>query len=489
MRVAIVGAGFSGVGAAIALRRAGLHDFRIFERADDLGGTWRENTYPGAACDAPTYWYSFSHAQRKDWSRTCSPQEEILAYLRDLAAEHHVTERIAFGTAVERAEWDDEALTWTLTLAGGDTHEADALILGCGQLSRPSIPRLPGAETFAGRAFHSAEWDHDYDLRGKRVAVVGTGASAVQFIPALAERVERLHVFQRSAGWVLPRKNAPYGPLKRALVRLPGWQRARRAGFFTVGETLLTAFRYLPPLHWALAAAIKASMRVQVRDPVLWAKLKPRTPFGCKRILFSSTYLPALQRLNVELVADPVARVEPDAVVTADGARREVDCIVWGTGFRANDFVVPLEVAGRGGRTLQEAWDGAPRAHKGITVAGFPNAFLVYGPNTNLGSTGSIVTMIEAQLRYVVDALGRLRTTGAAALDVRPAVQEASTEAVQRRLRGSVWTQCSNWYVHEGRVTNNWPGYMTTYIRETRAVDPAEYEWLRRAPARAAVPA
>ena len=480
MRIAIVGAGFSGIGTAIALRDAGFTDVTILEKAQDLGGVWHYNTYPGAACDVPSYLYSYSYEQRKDWSRPCSPQDEILGYLHGVAARHGVDRLIRYGVEITAAAWDDEGATWTLTDASGGTIEADALVLACGQLHRPRIPDLPGMKDFAGHSFHSAEWDHAHDLRGDRVAVVGTGASAVQFVPPVAEQAAHLDVYQRTAPYIAPRWNPRYPRAVRALIRwMPGVQAARRMGMTLFMESFITGLTRFPPLRWAQSLWATLFMRLQVRDPEFRARIWPDYPFGCKRILFSSYYLPALQRPNVELVTDRIDRITERGIVTADGREREVDTIIYGTGFEAHAFMAPMAVSGADGVDLQSAWSGGARAHLGITVAGFPNLFLLYGPNTNLG-VGSIIVMIEAQARYVVSVLQHLRRTGAPALDVRPEVQAASDAEMQRRLQHSIWTACQSWYREaDGRIVNNWPGYMKEYVDATRALDPSEYRLVR----------
>jgi cation diffusion facilitator CzcD-associated flavoprotein CzcO len=481
MRVAIVGAGFGGIAAAIALAKEGIDDYVVFERFDGVGGVWRQNTYPGAACDVPSCLYSLSYEQRSDWSRSCSPQAEILAYLESLVAGYGIAGRLRAGTEVARADFDRHALRWKIVTDRGDRYEADVLVLACGQLNRPAAPRVAGREEFAGHSFHSAEWDHSYDLRGQRVAVVGTGASAIQFIPEIARDVARLHVFQRSAPWMLPRANPLYPPWARAAIRrTPGLQRLRRLGVRAVMESGIAALTRSQALHATVAASSRAFMRLQLRDPEVRRRARPDYPVGCKRILFSSRYLPALQRPNVELVTEPIERLCPAGIVTTDGQTRAVDCVIYSTGFKAQDFVLPLAVTGLGGRSLVDAWAGGAEAHLGLTVTGFPNMFLLYGPNTNLG-VGSIIVMLEAQVGYLVDALRRLRAAGGGALDVLPEAQRASGEALQRRLRESVWTGCRNWYVRpdNGRVTNNWPGSMREYARATRRVRPEDYRWLR----------
>lgn len=477
MKVAVVGAGFGGIAMAIALKRAGI-DFEVYERAEGIGGVWLQNTYPGAACDIPSYLYSLSYAQRRDWSRPCSPQAEILEYLRETADRHGVSDRVRTLTPIARARFDESSLRWELESADGERFEADALVIACGQLSRPGWPEIEGMDDFAGHSFHSAHWDHDYDLRGKRVAVVGTGASAIQFVPPLAEQAGRVDVYQRTAPWLVPRRNEPYAPWVRALIRhVPGLQRARRAGIWAFGELLAHSFSTSRPLRALFAAWSTAFMRFQVRDRALWRRIRPDYPFGCKRILFSSDYLPALQRPDVELITDRIARIGARGPVTLDGVEREVDCLIYSTGFKTGEFVLPMRVEGSAGRELQEAWDGGARAHLGIAVAGFPNMFMLYGPNTNLGS-GSIVVMLEAQVGYVMQAL---RAGRGAALEVREDVQAAFDERVQERLADHVWSACDSWYRLDGngRNTSNWPGYVIEYVRATKRLRPEEYRLLR----------
>lgn len=479
MKVAIVGAGFGGIAMAIACKREGI-DFEVYERAEGIGGVWLQNTYPGAACDIPSYLYSLSYAQRRDWTRPCSPQSEILAYLRDLARTHGIDEHVRTLTPIAHAGFDDATLRWSLRSADGEGFDADALVLACGQLSRPAWPRIEGMDDFAGHSFHSAHWDHDYDLRGKRLAVIGTGASAIQFVPPIVEQAARVDVYQRTAPWMLPRRNKPYAPwATKAIAHVPGLQTARRYGIWGFGELLAHGFSTNEPLRRAFETWSGTYMKLQVRDREMRRKLTPDYPFGCKRILFSSDYLKALQRPNVELIADPIERIAPGGPVTARGGEREVDCLIYSTGFKTGDFVVPMQVAGAGGQDLQAAWKGGARAHLGITVAGFPNMFMLYGPNTNLGS-GSIVAMLEAQVGYVRQALRALKRSDAGAIEVKPEVQSAFDEGVQARLADHVWSSCESWYRldGDGRNTNNWPGYVFEYVRATKRLRPSEYRLL-----------
>lgn len=486
-RVAIVGAGFGGIATAIALRRAGIERFALYERAPSLGGVWWYNDYPGSACDIPSALYSYTYAQRRDWSRPCPSRDEVLGYLRGVAAEHGITPRIRTSTEITEARFDPSRSGWTLRTAEDETIEADVLVLGTGQLSRPVIPAIPGRENFEGAQFHTAEWDHDVDLTGRRVTIVGTGATAVQAVPPVAEQVAHLDVVQRSASWILPRRNEDYSPLVRgAIAHVPGLQWLRRQllrGFgvmVTAGLTVDERFN----LPWKLWS--RAYLRTQVRDRALRAKLTPTDPFGCKRILFSSAYLEALQRPNVDVVTDAIAEVTPRGLRLADGAERETDVIVWATGF-ADALVTPLDVVGRGGRRLADVWADGEMAHHGMTVHGFPNAFVLYGPNTNLGS-GSIIEMLEAQTSYVVQALGLLPADGGA-LEVRAEAQAASNARLDARMQDTVWTTCNSWYRHghTGRVTRNWPGFVHEYTRTVATPDPGDFRVVRAVPA--AVPA
>jgi cation diffusion facilitator CzcD-associated flavoprotein CzcO len=491
LRVVVVGAGFGGIAAAIELRRQGIADVTILERAGGLGGTWRHNTYPGAACDVPSHLYSYSFAQRADWTRLCSPQPEILAYAEEVARRHGVDRLVVGDTEVTACRWDEATATWSVQTAAGTTYEADAIVLATGQLHRPARPRIPGAETFTGRVMHSAEWDPELDLRDQRVAVIGTGASAVQFVPETARVARSLTVFQRTGNWFLPRRNRPYPRAWRAAVaHVPGLQRWRRAFVTHYGEALTAMIRHPQTLGRIGAARSALFMRAQLRDPALRRKVWPDYAFGCKRVLFSSAFLPALARDNVELVTDAIASIGPDGPVTASGRTIAVDTIIYATGFRTNDFVAPMEVAGVGGRTLREVWSGGASAHLGITVPGFPSMFLMYGPNTNT-SGGSILVYLEAQAAYLAQALALVRSRGGAALDVRPEVAARSDGEVQGRFAGTAWTACDSWYRDGGgRIVANWPGYMREYVRATAVLDPSEFTLVaKRATLLAAEPA
>src|SRR3954447_17982866 len=476
MHVAVVGSGFAGIGMGVALQRAGVRSFTIFDRAEGVGGVWRDNTYPGLTCDVPSHLYSFSFEPKRDWSKRFSPRQEIHAYLEHCVRKYGLAEHLRLQTDIARASFDEDTRRWRLETAGGETVEADVVITATGQLSRPSMPSIPGLDSFQGTAFHSARWRQDHDLTGREVAVIGTGASAIQFVPEIAPQVGRLHVFQRSAPWVIPKNDREYPERARRLIeRVPLVQSAARLGWFAYFEALITGFVGPRVMLAPIWLSHKAMLHWQVRERRLRAKLKPSYTLGCKRVLISSDYYKALVRPNVELITEPITEITPTGVVTDDGRERKVDTIIFGTGFRATEFLSPMEVRGLGGRDLNDAWSDGAEAFLGMAVAGFPNFFMLYGPNTNLGS-GSIIYMLESQIRYATDAVRTLAANGRAYLDVRPEVQREFDDEMQRRLGDSVWASCTSWYrTPSGRVTNNWPGYQYEYRRRTRRLDPAHY--------------
>ena len=482
----IIGAGFGGIAAAIELQRRGFRDLTILERAPDLGGTWFYNSYPGAACDVPSHLYSFSYAQRRDWTRLCSPQAEILDYLRQVAREHGVARLVVPNTEVTACRWDDGAARWSIHTAAGTTYEADAVVVATGQLHQSATPAFHSSERFAGHRFHSARWDHDYDLRDRRVAVIGTGASAVQFVPEVARQAARLVIFQRTGNWFLPRRNRPYPRLWRAVIKhLPGLQAWRRRFVFEYAESLTAMIRHPRTVGRLGRARSSLFMRWQLRGrPELRRKIWPDYTFGCKRILFSSCYLPALARPNVELVTEPIEQLTEHGIVTADGREHPVDCIIYGTGFKTTNFMFPMEITGAGGRSLHDAWAGGAHAHLGMTVPGFPSLFIMYGPNTNT-SGGSIVFYLEMQAAYIRQALEEVRRRGAAAIEVRADVEARSDREVQARFADTAWLACDSWYRSaDGRIVTNWPGYMREYLEQTRRLDLTQFAFV---PAPAAV--
>jgi cation diffusion facilitator CzcD-associated flavoprotein CzcO len=482
--IAIIGAGFSGLGTAIRLRQQGIEDFVVLERHDDVGGTWWANTYPGCACDVPSHLYSFSFAPNPEWSQTYSPQAEIRGYLRRCAQRFDLYRSIRLGTTVASATWDDDAGRWTVETFGG-LISARVLIAGMGPLTEPRIPDVPGLDTFEGAMFHSARWDHDHDVTGERVAAIGTGASAIQFVPAIQPKVAALHVFQRTAPWVMPHTNRRItDPERRLYRRVPGLQKAVRAATYSARELLVLGFVKHPRLMPVLERLSRKHMREHIADPELLEKVTPDYTIGCKRILPSNGWYPALEKPNVELVTSAIREVRPRSIVAADGTEREVDTIIFGTGFHVADMPIGEWVRGRDGKRLVDAWEGSPRAHLGCTVAGFPNLFLLLGPNTGLGHS-SMVYMIESQLNHVMDALRVMRERGAAVAEVKPEVQEAYNRELDAKLTGSVWnTGCSSWYLDDtGRNPTLWPDWTWQFRRRTRQFDPAEHTLRAAAPA------
>jgi cation diffusion facilitator CzcD-associated flavoprotein CzcO len=479
VRVAIVGAGFGGLGAAIRLKEAGIDDLVVLERAAGLGGTWRENTYPGCACDVPSHLYSFSFALNPEWSRIFAPQHEILGYLERTARERGVDGLIRLRTEVHGATWSDDEQRWHVRTSAGDVR-AQVLISATGPLSQPNRPDIEGLDTFAGTLFHSAEWDHGHALAGERVAVIGTGASAAQFVPHVAREARHTTVFQRTPGWVLPRNDFPQpAAVRRLLARVPALQRAIRSGIYYGAESLVVG---LAKDQRALIPAERVGrwhLRRQVTDPATRAKLTPDFRIGCKRIIFSDDYLPTFNRPDVSLVCDPIARVVPEGVVTADGTLHEADTIVLGTGFRLYDNPTLAGIVGRDGRTMAETWaPTGPVAYRGTVVSGFPNHFLLIGPNTGLGNN-SMVNIIECQLTYVLDALRALDGRGLASLDVRPEVQNRWNAAIQERMRGTVWTDggCKSWYLTpEGVNRTLWPSFSDAFKRALQGFDVADFD-------------
>jgi cation diffusion facilitator CzcD-associated flavoprotein CzcO len=474
--VLIIGTGFAGIGMAIELQRAGLGDVTLLEKAADLGGVWRENTYPGAGCDIPSPYYSFSFAPNPLWPMRFSLREDIHTYLGAVTDRYRLRERIHFNTEVTGAAWDEGRGVWRVETASGRTYEANVLIPAVGQLSRPAWPEIPGRDTFTGHAFHSAEWDHSGDLAGRRVAVIGTGASAIQFVPRIQPEVARLTLFQRSAPYVVPKADTAYRPWQHALYRrVPSTQLLERAFFWALCEFATLGLKSDNAITRSVDLLARAMRRRQLKNPVLRAKLTPDYPAGCKRVLFASDYYPALAQPNVSVETNPIKEITPTGVRTADGAHHEADVIIYATGFRTTEFLGPMKVLGLAGRDLRDAWSGGARAYYGITVPGFPNMFLMYGPNTNLGC-GSIIYMLERQARYIRQAVRYLAATGSSSVDIRPEVADRFDEEVQRRLGHSVWSLCRSWYREPtGRISTNWPGLVSEYHRRTRTLDPSDY--------------
>jgi cation diffusion facilitator CzcD-associated flavoprotein CzcO len=476
VRVAIVGAGFAGLGMAIKLREEGAEDFVVLERGDDVGGTWRDNTYPGCQCDIPSALYSFSFAPNPDWTRFFPLQQEIWDYLRRCTREFGLEPHLHLRTELEEADWDDDARRWTVRTTRG-TLTADVVVAATGALSTPAVPPLAGLEDFEGTVFHSATWDHDHDLRGERVAVLGTGASAIQLVPRIQPLVGQLELFQRTPAWILPHPDRAVSTRERRIFRRhPLTQRALRGIIYAILEARALGFTVEPRiLRLAERQALRHLDR-QVSDPELRRALRPGYRLGCKRVLISDDFYPTLAQPNVELVREPISRIAAHGIVTADGVEHPLDTIVFATGFHVSDVPAALRVRGRDGRTLSEVWQGSPQAYVGTTIAGFPNLFMLVGPNTGLGHN-SIVYMIESQVAYVLDALRAMRARDAATVEVRPEVQAAFNQEVQQRLEGTVWsTGCQSWYLDaHGRNTAIWPGFTFGFRRRTKRFEPADY--------------
>jgi cation diffusion facilitator CzcD-associated flavoprotein CzcO len=479
VEVAVVGSGFAGLATGVRLKEAG-RDFVILERAADLGGTWRDNTYPGCECDVPSHLYSFSFAPNPDWSRTFSPQGEIFDYLKATARERGLMAHIRFGAEVRSARWDESAQLWRLETTRGPLT-ASVLVAGTGGLSEPSIPALPGLESFEGTTFHSATWRHDHDLAGERVAVLGTGASAIQFVPHVQRAAGHMTLFQRTPPWVLPRRDRSIGRRERWLYRhFPPAQRLARASIYWIRESWVFGFAVKPAIMRVAEEQALRFLRKNVLDPVLRKKLRPRYRLGCKRVLMSNDYYPALTQPNVDVVTDPIVEVRPRSIVTRQGAEtveHPVDTIIFGTGFHVTDPPVAKGVFDSEGRSLAEHWAGGMSALHGMTIAGFPNLFMLVGPNTGLGHT-SIVLMIEAQVDYMMDALAQMKARGIGAIEPRPEVQRRYNDALQRNLQGTVWNAggCSSWYLDaNGRNTTLWPSFTFTFKRLLRRCDLNDY--------------
>jgi cation diffusion facilitator CzcD-associated flavoprotein CzcO len=475
-QVAIVGSGFSGLGAAIRLKQEGLSDFVILERAADVGGTWRDNSYPGCACDVASHLYSLSYAPNPDWTDRYSSQPEIWRYLQRCADDFELRPHLRFEHEVRSAEWDEGARRWRIETSRGPLTAA-VLVVAAGALSEPVIPDLPGLKAFQGRMFHSARWDHAFDLAGRRVAVVGTGASAAQFIPEIQPKVDRLFLFQRTPAWVLPRLDGRIRPWQRWLFRqVPALQRLVRLGIYVPREMGLLLFRH----PWMMRRAqlfARRHLRKAVADPALRARLTPSYTMGCKRILLSNTYYPALTQPNVEVLTSGIAEIRAGSIVDGDGVERAVDAIILGTGFRPTDPPLSGQVRGREGRTLREVWAGSPQAHVGTTVSGFPNLFLLLGPNTGVGHT-SVVYMIEGQIEHLVSALRFMRAHGVAAVEPRAEAQGEYVSSLYRRTEGTVWVAggCRSWYLDRtGRSSAVWPDFTWRYRRRVARFRPDEY--------------
>ena len=481
LRVLIIGAGFAGVGLAIQLQKRGIDYFLVLEKAASVGGTWRDNHYPGAACDVPSHLYSYSFEPKTDWSRKFAPQAEIVAYIQHCVDKHQLAGKIRCNTEVASAEFEQASGLWRVIGKDGEHYLAQALVSACGQLNQPAYPRIPGLESFAGEAFHSARWNHAYDLAGKRVAVIGTGASAIQFVPEIVPKVQHLTLFQRSAAYVISKPDRAYKRWELALLRRWPWlQQIDRGLKYVQHEVRALAFIHFPVLMKLFQFSFQRHLAAAIADPERQRQLQPDYPLGCKRILISNNYFPALAQGNVEIVNQAIQSITAHGVVTTDGREHPVDALIYGTGFAATDFLAPMQIKGLGGVELNQAWRDGAEAYKGISVSGFPNLFLLYGPNTNLGHN-SILYMLESQFAYVLNCLDALQQQGLRYMDVKPQVQQRFNQHLQQVIRHSIWEQgCTSWYKNAaGKNTNNWPGFTFTYRQQTRHLELADYDCSR----------
>ncbi len=479
--IVIIGTGFSGMGMAMKLRAAGRDDFVVLEKAHDVGGTWRDNTYPGCECDIPSHMYSFSYELNADWSKSFSAQPEIYDYMRTVADEQGIRPYIDFGVEVTGATWDESRQRWTVRTASGDDYEARFVVAGVGGLHIPNVPEITGAETFAGPRFHSAQWDHSVDLTGKKVVVIGTGASAIQFVPIIAQDVASLTVFQRTPPWVLPKKDKPTPEWRKKLfATVPGAQRAYRDALYWTLEARAIAFNgHLNVLPFA-EKIVKRHLEKSVPDPELRAKLTPDYRLGCKRVLQSNTYYPTFTRDNVELSTDGVREIVPEGVIDAHGVLHEADVVIYGTGFHVIDAFDYLDIKGRDGVDLASQFrEGGVETYMGMMVNGFPNLAFMLGPNTALGHN-SVVFMIEQQTKFVIRLLEEMDSLGAAAAEPTKQAQTAFNEEIQRLVEKGIWTQggCTSWYLDShGKNRTIWPKFTFQYWWETRKVNHPDFTW------------
>jgi len=488
-QVTIIGSGVGGLCMAMQLLRYGFHNFQIIEKADDIGGTWRDNSYPGCACDVPSHFYSFSFEGRSDWSRTFPPRDEIFAYLDGLVDKYNLREKTRFGTEIAAAVFDEAAQQWRLETTSGETLTTDILVTALGQLNRPKMPEIKGQELFQGAIFHSAEWQHDVDLAGKRVAVIGNGPSAAQFIPEVAKIAGHLTVFQRSPCHVVPRNDKPYNSLQKALFKyVPGLRKFYRGLIYWALERNFTIFNSFEKtrvlvralnLSGDMTKTVRDHFDEQVIDPAMRAILWPDYPVGCKRVVISDDYYPALQRPNVTVETKPIDAITGTGINTQGGESLAFDAIIYGTGFASTDFLAPLHITGSANTELNAQWRDGAEAYLGITMPHFPNLFMLYGPNTNLGHN-SIIFMIECQVNYIIDALKTMDTHHARMIDLKQEKMDGFADYLKARLDTSVWSkECDSWYKNEaGKITNNWPDFTYVYAEATRRLQSQDYVFI-----------
>ncbi|MFE9327942.1 flavin-containing monooxygenase [Nocardia sp. NPDC052278] len=479
VKTIIIGSGFAGLGLAIQLSKQGRNDYLVLERGSDVGGTWRDNTYPGAACDVPSHLYSYSFALNPNWSRSFSKQGEIQQYIQGVAREYNVLDKHLFNCDVTAARWNNATNLWHIESTKG-SFTAETVVSAVGALCEPALPDIKGINGFEGAIFHSARWNHDADLTGKRVAIIGTGASAIQIVPSIAPKVAHLDVYQRTAPWLLPRMDRPYTlPERLAFRHIPGFQRLSRAAIYAARETQVVGLAKVPALMQAFELIAKAKLQLEIRDPELRKKVTPNFRIGCKRMLISNDYYPALSRPNVDVVTDGIAEVRANSIVTKDGTEREIDALIVATGFHVTDSPTYNAISGKDGRTLAEVFDEiGQQGYKGSAVANFPNMFFLLGPNVGLGHT-SMVYMIESQINYIADALATVDRLGLRTVEVKRAVQDTYNKNLQGKLVKSVWSTggCASWYLDKhGNNTTLWPDFTFEFRRITKNFDVSAYE-------------
>lgn len=479
--IAIIGSGFSGICMGIHLKKAGITDFLIFERASEIGGTWRDNTYPGVACDVSSHMYSFSFEPNPNWSRMFSPQAEILQYLKDCVKKYELSDYIKFNTNISSAEFDVKNSQWRIYKQSGESIIADALVNGMGPLNRAVTPHIKGIESFSGKAFHSSEWDHSFDLTGKRVAVIGTGASAIQIVPNIVKKVKQLYLFQRTAPWVLPKPDRNMSKIEKKLfMYLPFTQKLYRYFIYWVLEASALGLVVNPKLTKLLEMVSLRFLKKSIPDEQLREKLTPKYKLGCKRILLSNDYYTALTLPQSQVITEGIDRVEGNSIITKDGKRNEIDAIVYGTGFNAADYPKEFVVKGMNGKILAEEWKHGPEAYLGTNVKYFPNLFFLIGPNTGLGNN-SMIFMIEAQVNYIVQCIKSLRENGYKYLDVKEGTQENYNKELQKKLKNTIWnTGCASWYqTAEGKNTSIWPGFTFQYWKRMKNLNREDFKWVK----------
>jgi cation diffusion facilitator CzcD-associated flavoprotein CzcO len=478
VKIAILGAGMGGLGMAAQLRRHGIDSFVVLEKGSEVGGTWRDNIYPGSGCDVPSHLYSFSFEPKADWSRKFALQPEIHDYMKQVARKYGLAPFIRFNTEVAEATFDEAEGIWRIRTTEGEEITANVVVSGTGQLNRPAYPKIEGLDAFAGKKFHSARWDTSVDLTGKNVAVIGNGASAIQFVPEIAPKVKKLSIFQRSPNWVVPKADRPYTEREKALFkRFPWIVRLHRYMIYLTLERNYLAFIKDSFFSKLFEKAGRKEIETHISDPELREVLTPDYPAGCKRILLSNDWYPAIARPNVEVVTSHIARATAEGIVTEDGKTHPADVIIFSTGFETMEFLAPMKVTGRSGVTLNDVWKDGAEAHRGVAIAGFPNFFMLYGPNTNLGHN-SIIFMLECQINYILQAVDALKNPKVRYMDVRKAAEDAFNRELQHDMQKTVWAAgCSSWYKNAaGKVTNNWSSFTARYWWQMRHFDLDEYQ-------------